>query len=365
MKSNACNLPSAARSEFARVSQVAYTAAELAQRFGLELQGASDAVISGVGTLAAADGAQLSFLANSKYRSQLAQTRAGAVLVRPDDAQGFTGTALITPQPYAMFARIAALFEQREPLQAGVHPSAFVHASAKVSAEAEIGAQVSIGARSRIHAGVRVGAGCVIGEDCEVGADSELVANVTLVKRVRVGERVLIHPGAVIGADGFGIAVDKSDDGAHWRKIPQLGGVQIGDDCEIGANSCIDRGALDDTVLENDVRIDNLVQIGHNVHIGAHTAMAGCAAVAGSASIGRWCLIGGGAGVVGHISVADRVTITAMTLVTHSIDQAGEYSSGTPMMDSRSWRKSAARFKQLDRLARNMHGQSHNTPEHS
>ena len=184
----------------------------------------------------------------------------------------------------------------------------------------------------------------------QVGAGSELIARVTLVTRVRLGQRVRIHPGAVLGADGFGLAMQ---DG-HWIKVPQLGGVVVGDDCEIGANTCIDRGALDDTVLEEDVRIDNLVQIGHNVRIGAHTAMAGCSAAAGSAKIGRYCLIGGAAGVLGHLEVCDQTVITAMSLVTHSIREPGEYSSGTPLMDNRSWRKSAARFKQLDSLFRGL-----------
>jgi UDP-3-O-[3-hydroxymyristoyl] glucosamine N-acyltransferase len=168
------------------------------------------------------------------------------------------------------------------------------------------------------------------------------------VRRVRLGRRVLIHPGAVLGADGFGLAMD----GGRWIKVPQLGGVVVGDDCEIGANTTIDRGALEDTVLEEDVRLDNQIQIGHNAHIGAHTAMAGCSAVAGSARIGRNCLIGGGAGVLGHLELCDRVVVTAMTLVTHSIREPGEYSSGTPLMDNRNWRRSAARFKQLDALAR-------------
>jgi UDP-3-O-[3-hydroxymyristoyl] glucosamine N-acyltransferase len=165
---------------------------------------------------------------------------------------------------------------------------------------------------------------------------------------------VLVHPGAVMGADGFGLAMD----GGRWRKVPQLGGVIVGDDCEIGANTTIDRGALDDTVLEEDVRLDNQIQIGHNVRIGAHTAMAGCSAVAGSAKIGRNCLIGGAAGVLGHLEICDRVVVTAMSLVTHSIREPGEYSSGTPLMDNRSWRRSAARFKQLDAIARAVRGRS-------
>jgi UDP-3-O-[3-hydroxymyristoyl] glucosamine N-acyltransferase len=175
-----------------------------------------------------------------------------------------------------------------------------------------------------------------------------LVARVTLVTRVRLGERVLVHPGAVLGADGFGLAMDAG----HWLKVPQLGGVVIGNDCEIGANTTIDRGALGDTVLEDDVRLDNQIQIGHNVHIGAHTAMAGCSAAAGSAKIGRYCMIGGAAGVLGHLELCDNVVITAMSLVTHSITEPGEYSSGTPLMPNRLWRRNAVRFKQLDALLR-------------
>ncbi len=197
-----------------------------------------------------------------------------------------------------------------------------------------------------------LGPGCVIGEDCLVGEGCELVARVTLVTRVRLGKRVLVHPGAVLGADGFGLAMESG----RWLKVPQLGGVLVGDDCEIGANTTIDRGAIEDTVLEEDVRLDNQIQIGHNVHIGAHSAMAGCSAAAGSAKIGRYCLIGGGAGVLGHLEVCDKVTVTAMSLVTSSIREPGEYSSGTPLMDNRSWRKNAARFKQLDAIARRTRG---------
>ena len=193
-----------------------------------------------------------------------------------------------------------------------------------------------------------IGPGCVLGPDCSVGNDSQLLARVTLVTRVRLGQRVRVHPGAVLGAEGFGLAMEAG----RWIKVPQLGGVLVGDDCEIGANTTIDRGAIEDTVLEEDVRLDNQIQVGHNVHIGAHTAMAGCAAIAGSARIGRYCLIGGGVGIVGHIEICDKVLVTARSLVTHSITQPGEYSSGTPLQPSREWRRNAARFKQLDELAR-------------
>lgn len=322
-------------------------ASALADRFGLVLRG-EDRQVHGVGTLADATPEQVSFLANPRYRAQLAQTRAGVVVLRAADAAGFDGTALIAADPYVAYAKIAALFEPKPVRTPGIHSSAWVDPSARVDPDAHVGPHASIGARSRIGAHAVIGPGCVIGEDCSVGEGCELVARVTLVTRVRLGQRVLVHPGAVLGADGFGIAMDAG----HWIKVPQLGGVTVGDDCEIGANTTIDRGALEDTVLEADVRLDNQIQIGHNVHIGAHTAMAGCSAVAGSAKIGRHCLIGGGAGVLGHLEVCDRVVITAMSLVTHAIREPGEYSSGTPLMDNRSWRKSAARFKQLDRIAR-------------
>ena len=327
-----------------------FSAAELAQRLGLAVQGDATTMVAGVATLARATPDTLTFLANPRYRGQLADTRAGIVVMREADAAGHAGTALLAADPYSAFARAAALFEQREAAAPGIHPQAAVDPAARIDPGASIGPFARIGARSVVEAGAVVGPGCVIGEDCVVGAGSELVARVTLVRRVRLGRRVLIHPGAVLGADGFGLAME----GGHWIKVPQLGGVLVGDDCEIGANTCIDSGAIEDTVLEDDVRLDNQIQVGHNVHIGAHTAIAGCAAIAGSARIGRYCLIGGAAGVLGHLELCDRVVVTAMSLVTHSIREPGEYSSGTPLMDNRSWRKAAARFKQLDAIARRL-----------
>ena len=328
------------------------TAAGLAQRFGLDIAGDGNVAVEGVATLAAAKPGQLGFLANPRYRNQLASTDASVVVMRAEDAQDAPMTALVARDPYAAFARIAALFEPVSDQPAGIHTSAVIAADAVIDPSAHIGPFVSIGARSHVGAGAIIGPGCVIGDDCVVGAGSELIARVTLVTRVRLGQRVRIHPGAVLGADGFGLAMDEG----RWLKVPQLGGVVIGDDCEIGANTCIDRGALDDTVLEEDVRLDNQIQIGHNVRIGAHTAMAGCSAAAGSAKIGRYCLIGGGAGVLGHLEICDQAVVTAMSLVTHSIREPGEYSSGTPLMDNRSWRKNAARFKQLDKLFRGLRG---------
>ncbi|MEO6137827.1 MAG: UDP-3-O-(3-hydroxymyristoyl)glucosamine N-acyltransferase [Luteimonas sp.] len=333
-------------------NRFSYTAAQLASRFGLEFQGDAQVVITGVSTLASARADHLAFLANPRYRAQLAESQAGLVVMRHDDAVDIKRALLLADDPYAAFARIAALFDVRAAVVPGVHPSAIIDSTAAIDAGAQVGPFVSIGAHSVVSAGVMIGAGCTIGEDCLIGENCEIGPNVALVKRVRLGRRVLIHPGAVLGADGFGIAMDAG----RWLKVPQLGGVSIGDDCEIGANTTIDRGAIEDTVLEEDVRLDNQIQIGHNAHIGAHTAMAGCSAVAGSARIGRYCLIGGGAGVLGHLELCDRVIVTAMTLVTHSIREPGEYSSGTPLMDNRSWRKSAARFKQLDALARRVPG---------
>jgi UDP-3-O-[3-hydroxymyristoyl] glucosamine N-acyltransferase len=330
------------------VSTAGFTLAQLADRFGLQVQGDPDTWIDGVATLAQGGSSQLSFLANPSYRRALSESKAAAVVLRASDAGLWAGPALVAPDPYVAFARIAELFKPISQHLPGIHVSAVVDPSAQISPQAHVAALVSIGARSRIEANVVIGPGSVIGDDCVVGAGSELSARVTLVASVRLGQRVRIHSGAVLGADGFGLAMAEG----HWINVPQLGGVQIGDDCEIGANTTIDRGALDDTILEQDVRLDNQVQIGHNVVIGAHTAMAGCAAVAGSARIGRYCLIGGGAGIVGHINLCDQVRITAMTLVTHSITLPGEYSSGTPLQDNRAWRRNAARFRQLDALAK-------------
>ncbi|MFT3669011.1 MAG: UDP-3-O-(3-hydroxymyristoyl)glucosamine N-acyltransferase [Pseudoxanthomonas sp.] len=325
-----------------------HTARALADRFGLELRGDPDLAIEGVATLARAEPGQLAFLANTRYRGQLADSQASLVVLRAEDAEAAPGAVLIAKDPYTAFAKMAALFDSKPVRTPGIHPSAVIDPSARIAAGAHIGPFVTVGAHSVIGDGCIVGPGCVIGDDCTIGDGSELIARVTLVTRVRLGKRVLIHPGAVIGADGFGLAMDSG----HWIKVPQLGGVVVGDDCEIGANTTIDRGALDDTVLEEDVRLDNQIQIGHNVRIGAHTAMAGCSAAAGSARIGRYCLIGGAAGVLGHLEICDRVVVTAMSLVTSSITEPGEYSSGTPLTDNRTWRKNAARFKQLDALAR-------------
>ena len=333
------------------MSVAAHRLGDIAERFGIELRGEPAHVIRGVATLTDAGADQIGFLANPLYRGQLAETRAGAVVLRADDApRRGNGASLIAADPYVAFAKIAALFECEPAPAPGVHPSAVLAAGADIAASASIGPLCVIDAGVTIGEGAVIGPHCAIGRGCSVGAQSRLVARVTLVRDVVLGRRVLIHPGAVLGADGFGLAFERD----HWIKVPQLGGVRIGDDCEIGANTTIDRGALGDTVLEEDVHLDNQIQIAHNVTIGAHTALAGCAAVAGSATIGRYCLIGGGAGILGHLSLADRVTVTAMSLVTHSIRDAGEYSSGTPIQPNRQWRRNATRFKHLDEIARRL-----------
>ena len=321
---------------------------DIATRFGLELRGDPATPIDGVGTLADAKPGQLGFLANPRYRAQLASTHASAIVLRAGDADECKAAALIAGDPYVAFARIAALFEPASAAEPGVHPSASIAPGARIAASASVGPFCVVAADAIVGESALLGPHCIVGRGCTIGASSRLVARVTLVQDVTIGQRVLIHPGVVIGADGFGIAFEHD----HWVKVPQLGGVRVGDDCEIGANTTIDRGALGDTVLEEDVRLDNQIQIAHNVSIGAHTAMAGCSAVAGSARIGRYCLIGGGAGILGHLDIADRVTVTAMSLVTHSIRQAGEYSSGTPIQENRQWRRNAARFKHLDDFVR-------------
>lgn len=325
-----------------------YRIDDIARRFDLEVRGDGAGLIHGVAPLARAGAGELAFLANTRYASNLAHTRAGVVVLAAAHADASPVPALVARDPYLAYARVAALFDHAPAAEPGVHASAVVHRDAHVDPAASVGPGCVIAAGARIAAGAVLGPHCIIGPGCSVGAQSRLVARVTLVTRVTLGQRVLIHPGAVLGADGFGIARDTD----RWVKVPQLGGVRVGDDCEIGANTTIDRGALEDTVLEEDVRLDNQIQIAHNVHIGTHSALAGCAAVAGSARIGRNCLIGGSAGVLGHLEIADGVTITAMTLVTHSIRQPGVYSSGAPLEENRAWRKNAARMRQLDAMAR-------------
>jgi UDP-3-O-[3-hydroxymyristoyl] glucosamine N-acyltransferase len=329
---------------------VATSAGALSALLGGELIGNPDQSISRLGSLQGADSATVSFLANPRYASQLAQSAAGCVIVAPAQREAVAGrpSAILCTDPYLAFARLTQWWARQvrpRPVP-GIHPSAIVDPSAHVDSDAQIGPLVVVGARARIGAGAVIEAHVVIGDDAHVGPDTRLHARVVLGERCVIGARGILHSGVVIGADGFGFAPDQG----KWDKIEQLGAVRIGDDVEIGANSCVDRGALEDTVLEDGVKLDNLVQIAHNVHVGAHTAMAGCVGVAGSARIGRHCTVGGGAIVLGHLELADHVHISAATVVSRSIHKPGQYSGVFPFDDNASWEKNAATLRQLHGL---------------
>ncbi len=323
---------------------------ELAQHLGGELRGDADALIHRLGTLETADAQTLSFLANPRYQAQLAATRAGCVIVAPAlaDLAAARGAALVCADPYHAFARLTQWWaaRTRRPATPGVHPSAVVEEGARVDATASVGPLCFVGRGARIAEGAVLGPQCHVGDGAKVGAGTWLKARVMLSEGCRIGARGIVHGGAVIGADGFGFAPHEG----RWEKIEQLGAVVIGDDVEIGANTCIDRGALDDTVLGQGVKLDNLVQIGHNVRIGDHTALAGCVGVAGSARIGRHCTAGGGAIILGHLEIVDHVHITAATLITRSIHKPGQYSGAFPFDDNASWEKNAATLRQLHAL---------------
>jgi len=323
---------------------------QLAEFLGATLRGAADRDITGLATLQEAGPGQVSFLANPQYRKFLADTHAAAVLLKPADAEGFAGDALLVPDPYLAYARISHLFDPKPKTAPGVHPTAVVAADALVDPAASVGAFAVIESGAQIAAGVTIGAHCFIGARCEIGAGGWLAPRVTLYHDVRIGQRVVIQSGAVLGGEGFGFANEKG----VWQKIAQIGGVLIGDDVEIGVNTAIDRGALADTRIGNGVKLDNQIQIAHNVQIGDHTAMAACVGISGSAKIGRHCTLAGGVGLVGHIEICDNVFITGMTMVTHSITEPGAYSSGTAMQPAAEWRKSAARIRKLDETARRL-----------
>ena len=327
-----------------------FTLGELAERFGCVLHGPADAVVARVATLSNAGPDAVTFLANPAYASRLATTRAGAVILDERHLPDCPVPALVAKNPYATYARIAAALHPPRAPRPGIHPTAVVGADARVAASAEIGPHVTIGDGCMIGEGVIVGPGCTLGERVEVGDGTRLVARVTLLDGVRIGRRCIVHPGAVIGADGFGFAEDFAHGG--WVKVPQLGTVVVGDDVEIGANTTIDRGAIDDTVIEDGVKIDNLVQIAHNVRVGAHTAMAARTGIAGSTTIGKRCMIGGGVGIIGHLSICDDVILQVRSLVAQSIDKPGMYGGTLPADDAARWRRNAARFKQLDELAK-------------
>lgn len=323
------------------------TLGEIATLIGATLRGDPATPIHGLHTLSQAGPDQLSFMANKRYRTQLADTRAAAVLVEPAFADECPVAALITPTPYQAYAQLSHQFETHLAWPVGVDPSARIAADACVAEDARIGPLVSIAAGVRVEAGVEIGAGSVIGARSVIGAGSRLAANVTLYHDVTLGQRNLIHSGAVLGADGFGFAPSEKG----WSKIAQIGGVITGDDVEIGASTTVDRGALGPTRIGNGVIIDNQVHIAHNCEIGDYTAIAGCVGIAGSTKIGQRCTIAGAAGIGGHLEIADGVHISGMAMVTNSLKEQGVYSSGTGVLPYQQWKRNVVRFRQLDKLA--------------
>ena len=329
---------------------MSYQLGELAERIGAELRGDPDITVDRVAVLDAAGPRAVAFLANRRYRPYLEGTKAGAVILEPEFAESCPVPALVLDNPYLGYARAATLLSPTIERELGIAPSAVVDPGATVAPDASIGAHCVIEAGARVGAGTFLSAGSFLGQGSSVGPHGHIAAAVVICRGVRIGARAIIHSGVVIGADGFGIA----NDNGTWVKIPQFGGVHIGDDVEIGANTTIDRGALEDTVIEDGVKLDNLIQIGHNVRIGAHTAIAACTAIGGSARIGRRCTIAGAVSIAGHLEIADDVHLTATSSVPNTIGEPGVYSSGMPIQENRVWRRNVARLRQLDDMARRL-----------
>ena len=323
------------------------TLREIAAQLGGELIGDPELRIDRVGPLEGATPSTISFLSNPRYQSQLTASQAGCVIVGPAmrDAAVARGAALVAADPYLCFAKLTQWWAMRTRLAApsGIHPSAVVDPSARVAPSASVGPLVVIEAHAQVAEAAVIGAHSFIGAGASVGQGTRFAAHVSFHAGCHIGARGIVHSGVVIGADGFGFAPTEG----RWEKIEQLGGVHIGDDVEIGANTCIDRGALEDTVIEDGVKLDNQIQIGHNVRIGAHTAMAGCSAVAGSTVIGKHCTIAGAACILGHLTLVDGVNISAVSVVTHSILKPGHYSGFFPIDDNASWEKNAATLRNL------------------
>lgn len=307
-------------------------------------------LVERVATLGKAGAGSIAFLANPKYRRQLRETRATAVILSAEHLAYCPVAALVCDNPYLAFARVAAFLNPARPVLAGRHPTAVVHADAVVDASAWVGPYCVLAEGVWIGPRVYLGAGCILEPQCRVGADTRLVARVTLCAGTEIGERAIIHPGAVIGSDGFGLAKD-----AHgWVKVPQLGRVKIGNDVEIGANTTIDRGAIEDTQIHDGVKLDNQIQVAHNVIIGEHTAIAACVGISGSTRIGRHCLIGGGVGFAGHLDIGDNVSFSGQSLVTRSFTEPGYYSGGLPAVSNQEWKRCIARMRHLDDMARRL-----------
>jgi UDP-3-O-[3-hydroxymyristoyl] glucosamine N-acyltransferase len=329
------------------MTRISYRLDEIVTRFGGRVLGDASVTINQIATLDSARADQIAFLANSKYRSQLDSTKSGAIILGEADAESTSIPRIVCDNPYAYFAKLSAFLNQLPLAVAGIHPSAVVGVGAIISPSAQIDAHVVIGAGATIGANSVIMSGCNIGAGTIIGENACLYPRVVVYHNCVIGNNLIAHSGVVIGADGFGIAMEEG----RWLKIPQIGRVVIGDDVEIGANTTIDRGALDDTVIEDDVKLDNQIQIAHNVRIGAHTAIAGCVGIAGSATIGRYCRIGGSAGILGHLQVADYVEISSFTLVGKSIKERGSYCGIFPFSTTQTWRKNAAQLRHLDELA--------------
>ncbi len=326
------------------------TLGELAVRFGCELRGDPGTAVDSVAALGSAGPRALSFLANPKYASQLAETRAGAVILDAKSAASSPVPALVVANPHATYARIATLLHPDPPLAPGIHPLAAVAAGAQVDATSEVAAGASVGEGAHIGARCYIGPGSVIERGAVIGDDSRLVARVFIGRFVRLGARCVVQPGAVVGGDGFGFAPDKGT----WIKVPQIGSVLVGMDVEIGANTTIDRGALGDTVIEDGVKLDNLIMIAHNCRIGAHSALAACVAIAGSSVVGKRCILGGRVGLTGHITLCDDVVVLGTTFISRNITKPGMYSSALPGEEAGAWRRIVARIKRLDSMAKRM-----------
>ena len=326
------------------------TLGELAKRLGAQVTGDAGCEIYRVATLQNADKGDITFLHDPKHRRFLNTTGASAVIVNESNAADLPTNGLIVSNPHIAYIKVAEWLNPVVIAKPGIHPSAVVDPECRIHPDAYIGPQCVIESGANIGAGCEIGPGCVIGRDVEVGKQTRLIANVTLCHGVKIGSDVILHPGVVIGADGFGLAVNEGE----WIKVPQVGSVVIGDNVEIGANTTVDRGAIEDTIIGKGVKLDNLIQIGHNVQIGDHTAIAACTAIAGSARIGKHCAIGGCVGIVGHLEIADNVTITGMSHVSQAITEPGVYSSGTPLEENNKWHKNFIRMKQLDEMARKL-----------
>ncbi len=329
----------------AQTEGVQFTLSEIAARLGGDVLGDGQTLIRRIASLASAATGDIAFLANRKYKSQLQSTQAAAVILAPDAADAFSGPRIVTANPYAYYARVVALFNPLSAGFSGVHPSAVIASS--LPASAAVGPLVSIGQRVTVGDDVVIHAGCSIGDDVSIGAGSVLYPRVTIYHGCRVGQRAVLHSGAVIGADGFGFAPE----GKNWIKIPQVGGVIIGDDVEIGANTTVDRGALDDTVIGDGCKIDNLVQIAHNCNIGAFSVLAGCTGIAGSVTLGEHCIVGGAGMISGHVTLAPGTTISGGSLVMKSINQPGLYTSVFPLDQHDEWVRNAAHIRRLSHLA--------------